>query len=602
MPQVSWLVRSIKVYSSRYPCGLAGGTEMNNMQINLIENLETFKEIRKNWDVVYEADPQAQFFLSWVWLSGWLKMWQEPWFILAAKPSPHASSYVAFFPLKFRVVRQDGGPLYTQLCMAGNSIADYTGLISLPEYEQEAIPAFAAYLKQQLTWSIFHLKNFLETDTRMSLFLRSFSGESFEFEQSFEENNQDGIDNYTCPYVPLAEDWERYLQTALGSNTRQKIRRFLRKIEGSNEFQITHVNADNLERHIEILLSLWHSKWESKKGSNCGIIMASLRAMLRHCFENECLYFPVLWKGDKPIGAIANFMDVSRKSMLFYITGRDETFKNPPPGLVLHAYAIRDAIQNGFKVYDFLRGNEAYKFSFGAKERHIKHIVVKRKSGINQNRKLDLKTLPLALQLTAQQHRANRLAEAEQGYRQILEVQPLHSEALYGLGVLMKQKGEYQSAENLLRSLLQAQPNSTKVWFSLGNLHQDRGLLSEAVEAYHQVLALQPNSPAVYNNLGYTLQQQGKWEEAIACYQKALALRPECIEADVNWANALHAQGKLSSEKQAHYAEVNEDLGNKCKQAGDLKTAMAYYRQAIAMKPDLAEARANLELALQSNS
>jgi Flp pilus assembly protein TadD len=47
---------------------------------------------------------------------------------------------------------------------------------------------------------------------------------------------------------------------------------------------------------------------------------------------------------------------------------------------------------------------------------------------------------------------------------------------------------------------------------------------------------------------------------------------------------------------------VNEDLGNKCKQAGDLKTAMAYYRQAIAMKPDLAEARSNLELALQSNS
>jgi hypothetical protein len=29
---------------------------------------------------------------------------------------------------------------------------------------------------------------------------------------------------------------------------------------------------------------------------------------------------------------------------------------------------------------------------------------------------------------------------------------------------------------------------------------------------------------------------------------------------------------------------------------------MAYYRQAIAMKPDLAEARSNLELALQSNS
>ncbi len=572
---------------------------MNNMQINLIDDFETFKEIRKNWDFVYEADPQAQFFLSWVWLSGWLKMVKDPWFILAAKPSPDASSYVAFFPLKITVDQQDGGDLYNELCMAGNSIADYTGLICLPEYEQEAISAFAAYLKQQLTWSIFHLKNFLETDRRMDLFLKSFSGDSFEFEQSREDNNQDGINNYVCPYVPLADDWDQYLQTALGSNTRQKIRRFLRKIESSDEFHITHVNADNLELHIEILRKFWQSKWGSKKGSDCEVMVACLQAILRHCFENKCLYFPVLWKGDRPIGTIANFIDLSQKSILFYITGRDETVKNPPPGLVLHAYAIRYAIQNGFKVYDFLRGNESYKFSFGAKERHIKHLIVKRKNWINQDRLLDVKTISLALQLTFEHHRANRLTEAEQGYRQILEVQPKHPDALYGLGVLMNQKDEYETAENLLKSLLQVEPNSIKAWFSLGNLHQAQGQFSEAVEAYHQVLALQPNAPDVYNNLGYAMQQQSKWEDAIACYQKALELKPDCIEADVNCANVLHAQGKLSSEKQAHYAAVNNNLGNKRQQAGDLKTAIAYYRQAITIKPDLADAHYNLGLMLQ---
>ena len=106
-------------------------------------------------------------------------------------------------------------------------------------------------------------------------------------------------------------------------------------------------------------------------------------------------------------------------------------------------------------------------------------------------------------------------------------------------------------------------------------------------------------SSAIYNNLGYTLQQQGKWEDAIACYQKALALEPECIEAEVNWANMLYALGKLSSETQAHYAAMNNDFANKRKQAGDLKTAIAYYRQAISMKPDLADAYYNLRLAQQ---
>jgi tetratricopeptide (TPR) repeat protein len=114
---------------------------------------------------------------------------------------------------------------------------------------------------------------------------------------------------------------------------------------------------------------------------------------------------------------------------------------------------------------------------------------------------------------------------------------------------------------------------------------------------------------AAYNNLGYALQQQGKWEDAndlrrasFACYQKALELKPDCIEAEVNQANALHTQGKLSPEKQTHYAAINNDLGSKCRQVGDIKTAVAYYQQSISMNPDLAEAQSDLDMVLQEQS
>jgi tetratricopeptide (TPR) repeat protein len=483
--------------------------------------------------------------------------------------------------------------------MAGNSMADYTGLICLPGYEEEVIPAFAAYIQQKLVWSSFNVKSILETDKRMSLFLSNFSADSFELSQlRIQSLNEEEPDIYLAPYVSLPDDWEQYLQNYVGVNTRQKIRRFLRKVDSSDEFYITHVDADNLEYHIEILLKFWESRWKKQKGDTFEVIMGYNRLILRHCFENNCLYLSVLWKGDRPLGAIANFVDFQQKSMLFVITGRDQTLKNPPPGLILHADAIRYAIQNGFKVYDFLKGNEEYKYSFGAKDRYIQHIVVKDKNC--QNRQEDVRDfLPLALQLAVRDHRSNRLTEAEQGYHQILEAQSNHPEALYGLGVLMRQKGEYQTAENLLKNLLQVQPNSIKALFSLGNLYQAQDRLSEAIEAYHQILALQPDAIATYNNLGYALQQQGKWEDAIAYYQKAVELKPDFVEAEVNLANALHAQGKLSLEKQAHYATMNHDLGSKCKQAGDLKTAIAYYRQSISMKPDLAEAHYNLDLVLQ---
>jgi tetratricopeptide (TPR) repeat protein/glycosyltransferase involved in cell wall biosynthesis len=203
------------------------------------------------------------------------------------------------------------------------------------------------------------------------------------------------------------------------------------------------------------------------------------------------------------------------------------------------------------------------------------------------------------LQLAVQYHRANRLTEAEQYYRQVLKEQPQHPEALYGLGMLAQQVGQFPAAAELLTTAVSVQPELLKGWFSLGNLHQAQGKFSEAEAAYQKAIALKPDAAPIYNNLGYTLQQQGKWSEAIASYQKALEIEPNCTEADVNWGNALHAQGKLSPDKQLHYAKLNHELGVARERARDLKNAVAYYRQAINLKPDFGEAYCNLGVTLQ---
>ena len=211
-----------------------------------------------------------------------------------------------------------------------------------------------------------------------------------------------------------------------------------------------------------------------------------------------------------------------------------------------------------------------------------------------------MKTVTEALRLAAQYQQTHNLAKAEQVYRQILQTQPHQPNALCGLGGLAQQRGQYQVAQKLIRTALQVQPKLVQGWLSLGNLHQVQGQLAEALEAYQRVVALDPNSVAAYNNLGYTLQLKGEWEQAIACYQKASSLQPNNIEINVNLANALHTQGKLSAEQQAHYAALNHDLGVARKKAGDLKTAIAYYRQAIALQPNLAIAHSNLGAALKA--
>ncbi len=203
-------------------------------------------------------------------------------------------------------------------------------------------------------------------------------------------------------------------------------------------------------------------------------------------------------------------------------------------------------------------------------------------------------TVAETLRLAIQEHRENRLEQAEQAYHQVLSIQPNHPEALYGLGMIAQQTGQFLEAEKLLSTAVQVQPNLVKVWFALGNLHHTQGQLSEAETAYKRAIALRPDAVSIYNNLGYTLQQQGKWSEAINCYQKALQLQPNCVEADVNLGNALHALGKLSPDKQAHYAQLNHKLGLGRQKAGDLQTAEVYFQKALELNPNYGEAYTSL--------
>ncbi len=175
-------------------------------------------------------------------------------------------------------------------------------------------------------------------------------------------------------------------------------------------------------------------------------------------------------------------------------------------------------------------------------------------------------TIPNALQLASQYHQTKRFTQAEEVYRQIIDVDPQQSEALYGLGVLAQQREQYQNAEQFFQAALQ----------------------------------LQPEAGAIYNSLGFSLQQQGKLEEAIACYEKALFILPDSIEVQINISNILYIQGKLSPEEQVHYAELNEQFALGKQQAGDFKIAELYYRQAIALQPNLLSSHTNLGEVLQN--
>jgi tetratricopeptide (TPR) repeat protein len=561
------------------------------MRVNVIESSQSFAQVRGDWEAVYDADPEAQFFLSWTWLSGWLGSLGTPWFVLAARPNETAP-YAAFLPLRLRTKVKKGVGFFNEVIMGGSYAADYTGLICRPDDENEAIPALARHLRQ-LNWAEWTIENICASDQRLRLLLAGFRPEMFNRAFGKRVNKLDNVDNCICPYASLPGSWESYLER-LSANTRQKTRRFLRNIESSDELSITLATADTIDRDIDILFRFWTQKWGQRKGARLRSILQNNSQMLRRAAEAGSLFLPVLWKGQAPLGALASLIDPRKRSLLFYMGARDEAFNNPPPGFVLHAYSIRYAIENGFVTYDFLRGNEPYKYSFATDERRIKCVLVSTKNGRNIGDRLDRRSLPVVLQRSTELYRAGDHADAERGFRQILEVVARHAEALYCLGQVLSARRNHADAVKTFRTLVAVKPNSYKAWLRLADALHARRAFKDAAAAYREAIKRGPERPDAHHKLGLALLKLGQFNEALASLQDAIRLKPDFHEAKLSLGNALFTAEKLAPEKWEQFALLNVKFGDHARSNGADALAIQSYKQAIAMKPDLVRAHLGL--------
>jgi tetratricopeptide (TPR) repeat protein len=568
------------------------------MLIDIIDDFASFERLKADWDDVYDADPDAQVFLSWTWLSQWIPMLSGQWFILAAKPEP-AARYVAFFPLRWNLKEGKTG-FHNEINMIGNYAADYTGFICRPECDAPTVAAFARHFKR-LNWRRVNLDYLRTTDARLRSFLSTFSDKRFETKSGNRIDKRDNINNLLCPQVSLPDQWDSYLATRTSTNMRQKLRRFLRQIEADQSFRITHSQGDAIERDLKIVLKFWTAKWGHRKGSRLSSILKSNYNMLRRCGEVGHLFLPMLWRGDQPLGGLASLIDPRKKAIHFYLAGRDESFNDPPPGLVLHAHSIRHAISQGFETYDFLRGNEAYKYSFGAKERPIACITVSTRSERNLGDKLARGSLPSVFRRATELHKSGKMVQAERGYRQILETDPNHAQALFCLGQLMSSLGRHGAAKRLFTTLTELRPQSEKAWLWLAQTLETRQRIPDAIRAYQTLAGLNQTSPGLCNKLGKLLFEQRRYEEAVTAFEEAVRRDPGSEEADINRANTLFVLGRLPPDQIARYAEMNAGLGDKVGVDGAAaKYAMHCYKQALAMKRDLARAHFGLARLLQA--
>ena len=180
----------------------------------------------------------------------------------------------------------------------------------------------------------------------------------------------------TCPTVLLPSEWEAYLALLRGKD-RHELRRKLRRAAAAArlEYRVTSAAAQ-LDEDINTFVTLHRmSQQDAKQGFMTPEKEAFFRAMARQLWPQGWLELAFLYADGEPIATLCCFAYGSTYAA--YNSGYHPAYGDLSAGIVLFAERIRTAIARGFTAFDFMRGDEPYKYRFGATDRPLYQLLAR---------------------------------------------------------------------------------------------------------------------------------------------------------------------------------------------------------------------------------
>jgi CelD/BcsL family acetyltransferase involved in cellulose biosynthesis len=184
----------------------------------------------------------------------------------------------------------------------------------------------------------------------------------------------------TASCIPLPASWEEYLHQ-LPSSRRYFVRQSLRRFEqwaGVDACVHTVSDREDLQKGKHVLMRLHQRRWGEKEGKFGSSRFAAFHdRVLPALLDAGALELLWLTVRDEPIASVYNILWNGK--VYFYQSGRKpDVPSGQRPGIVLHAHAIRQAIESGRREYDFLGGGEHYKKQMALATRPLVQLRVVR--------------------------------------------------------------------------------------------------------------------------------------------------------------------------------------------------------------------------------
>ncbi|MFN8453675.1 MAG: GNAT family N-acetyltransferase [Anaerolineae bacterium] len=322
------------------------------MQTTVYTDPSAFELLALEWDNLLQRSVTAPFFMR--------HLYQRTWW-----------PYLGNDDLVIIAIRNEAGelaglaPLYGTQNEAGQRQLSFVGCVDVSDYldllidREQVEPVYEALLdclSHDLAWDKLYLCSLPHTSwthTRLAETIRARGWQA-------EVKQQD-----VCPVITLANDWEAYL-AGIDKKQRHEIRRKIRRIETETQTRWYEIDSiEQIDGAMDDFIELHQKSTRDKEG----FWNDSLIRFFKHLAHELAqvgwlkLYF-IEVNGVKAASMLC--FDYNNEFLLYNSGFDPEQFAQFSPGNVLTAYTIQDAIRLGRTRYDFLRGDEVYKFRFGA--------------------------------------------------------------------------------------------------------------------------------------------------------------------------------------------------------------------------------------------
>lgn len=336
------------------------------VEITVVADWETFAGLKCRWNDLLTQSKADTFFLAWEWVYSWAKCFlgrNRNLFILCVYKG---RELVAIAPWCIRHTRLGIFRVrQIEFLATPEGGSDYLDIIAKRGHEREIAGVIYRFLFEDVReqWDLLSLSD-IPAD---SLFLHHLLAIIDKAGKYFSINPA-----AFCPITVLPNTWENFL-TSLSRNRREQFRRHRRLLEEQGDFYhrtIVH-SCEQQTSALEEFWKLYKDRWPEADDTLYTFIIELIAQQKSH----DWLQIDFLEVGDKKVGGLLHFICGER--VLMYLMAIDRAFSPKISiGNIIVGLCIERAINTRRKYYDFLKGDESYKFHWSNTGRSSLKLVV----------------------------------------------------------------------------------------------------------------------------------------------------------------------------------------------------------------------------------